>query len=65
MTQREAADIAGVTSRSWSNWEVAGNAPQIQQYTDICKAINCTMDELQDAIREIERRILSRLRGAA
>lgn len=50
-TQREIAAALGVTDQTVSNWETGISTPRLTpwQMRDLCKLLNCTLDELADA----------------
>ncbi len=52
MTQRQLANIIGVTDQTVSNWERGIHAPKLtpRQMSNLCKAANRTIEEVADLL---------------
>lgn len=50
LTQRQIANVVGVTDQTVSNWERGIHLPRLtpRQMANLCKSINKTLDELAD-----------------
>lgn len=57
LTQRQLADEVGVTESTISNWEQGRNSlVWLERVAKLCKALNCTPDQLIDYINAEEQR---------
>ena len=48
MTQKQLADLIGVTNSRVSNWEQGLNRPDVDLLADICRALSVSPSELLD-----------------
>jgi transcriptional regulator with XRE-family HTH domain len=56
---------AQVSLQSVANWEAYRNIPALKTYPDLACALEITIPELQDIVRQIETEILKRQRSVA
>lgn len=52
MSQKQLADIMGVTQAAIANWETGGVYPRASQLPALAEALNCTIDDLYNGGKE-------------
>ena len=50
LTQRQLADLVGVTESTISNWENGRNLVWFERVTKLCKTLDCTPEDLLDRV---------------
>lgn len=69
LSQKELADLIGVSNSRVSNWEQGINRPNVYIISDLCKALDVSPSELldiqisTDSLNEQERKLISAYRN--
>lgn len=54
LSQKQLADIMGVTQAAIANWETGGVYPRASQLPALAEALNCTIDDLYNGGKETD-----------